>query len=356
MLSPLLAARAARDAGFEVHVITRVDRHREAIEAEGFHVHAIDWRRGSVRPFDFMKTIYQIRRLYKAIQPAITHHIALEAIVLGGLAARNLKIPQVNTLAGLGFVFISRTTKARLLRLLFAWLLPRLLAKPNSALVVQNPHDLQHMIRLGIRSERIVMIGGAAFDLGAVRPLPEPPHPIAAAFVGRMLEDKGVRTLVEAHKMLVDGGQPIRLVLAGLPDPANPASIKSSELEAWSRSPHVQWLGYSDVAKVWAMAHIAVLPSRREGLPQSLLEAAAYGRPIVATNVPGSTEIAQVGVNALLVPVDDAKALALAIATLAADADMRRQYGIASRRLAEGKLSGASVGPAIVALYSRLLK
>jgi glycosyltransferase involved in cell wall biosynthesis len=355
VLSRLSTARAARNAGFEVHVITRVDGYREAIEAEGFHLHAVSWRRGSVRPFDFMKTIYQIRRLYKSIQPAIVHHVALEAVVLGGLAARSLGIPQVNTLAGLGFVFTSRKMKARLLRPLFAWLLARLMAKPDSVLVVQNPHDLQEMNRLGIPSERMAIVSGAAFDLGAIQPLPEPPPPIAVAYVGRMLEDKGVRILVEAHEMLMQSGRPIRLLLAGLPDPANPTSIQRTELEAWSRKPHVEWLGHVDIAKVWGRAHIAVLPSRREGLPRSLLEAAAYGRPIVATNIPGSREIAQAGVNALLVPIDDARALAFAIATLVADADMRHRYGHAGRRLVERKFSNTSVGPAFVDLYLRLL-
>jgi glycosyltransferase involved in cell wall biosynthesis len=110
-----------------------------------------------------------------------------------------------------------------------------------------------------------------------------------------------------------------------------------------------------DIADVWAGAHIAVLPSRREGLPKSLLEAAACGRPIVATDVPGCREIARANVNALLVPADDATALADAIERLAADGDLRRRFGAAGRRIVEQEFSSDRIGHATVALYDRLL-
>src|SRR5262249_3313484 len=141
-----------------------------------------------------------------------------------------------------------------------------------------------------------------------------------------------------------------------LPPPANRPASPPQEIEAWRRRPGVEMLGHvGDIREVWRRAHIAVLPSRREGLPKSLLEAAACGRPIVATDVPGCREIARQDYNALLVPTDDAGALAAAIDKLVHDADLRWRFGAASRRLVEAEFSAARIGDETVALYNHLL-
>ena len=128
-------------------------------------------------------------------------------------------------------------------------------------------------------------------------------------------------------------GRPVRLLLAGEPDPANPASIPPEEIASWKAREGVEVLGQvADIREVWAAAHIAVLPSRREGLPKSLLEAAACGRAIVATDVPGCRVIARDGVNALLVPPDDPAALADAIDVLARDPVLRQTFGLRAGR------------------------
>lgn len=175
------------------------------------------------------------------------------------------------------------------------------------------------------------------------------------AFVGRLLDDKGIRT-VAAHDILRQRGKSIRLLIGGEADPANPASIPADEIEGWKRHQGIEIRGHvSDIAKLWASAHIVVLPSRREGLPKSLLEAAACGRPIVATDVPGCRVIARQNVNALLVPPDDAQALANAIERLPMDPALRQRFGVAGRKMVEGEFSSVRIGPDIVALYDRLL-
>ena len=154
-------------------------------------------------------------------------------------------------------------------------------------------------------------------------PLPEPAGPFTVGYVGRLLDDKGVRTLVRAHELLAQRGIVINTLLAGEPDPSNPASIPDHVLAGWRHIPNLQLLGHvEDIRSVWAQAHVAVLPSRREGLPKSLLEAAACGRPLIATDVPGCREIARNDVNALLVPVDNAEALAAAIERLMKDREL----------------------------------
>jgi len=165
-----------------------------------------------------------------------------------------------------------------------------------------------------------------------------------------------VRPLVRAHELLAARGIAVRLLLAGTPDPSNPASIPDSVIDSWRNQPNLVVMGHvSDIASVWAQAHVGVLPSRREGLPKSLLEAAACRRALIATDVPGCREIARQDQNALLVPVDDAEALATAIETLMNDAALRHRFAAESRRMAVEEFSSARIGEEIVALYRTLL-
>jgi mannose/cellobiose epimerase-like protein (N-acyl-D-glucosamine 2-epimerase family)/glycosyltransferase involved in cell wall biosynthesis len=349
-------AHAARRAGFEVHVATRVDRHRAAIEAEGFHLHPISWRRGSLDPRDLVRVVREVRRLYGSIKPDLAHHVALPATVVGSLAAIGLPVVCLNAMTGLGTMFISDTAKVRLTRALLTLSIRTLLNRSRTAVLVQNLDDQAVMERLGVDGERIALIPGSGVDIDTLTPKPEPAPPVTIAFVGRLVESKGIRTLIAAHERLNERGRNIRLLIAGVPDPANPTSIPPHEIEAWSRRPNVTHLGYvEDIGALWARAHIAVLPSHREGMPLSLLEAAACGRPLVATDVPGCRDIARAGVNALLVPLDDAEALADAIEHLALDAELRHKFGTASRELVASQFSSERIGSDLVRLYRSLL-
>src|SRR6266498_618883 len=231
-----------------------------------------------------------------------------------------------------------------------------LLNRSRAAVLVQNLDDRALIERLGVDRDRIALIPGSGVDVDAMVASPEPAGPITIAFVGRLVGSKGIRTLLAAHERLIERGRDIQLVIAGLPDPANPTSIPPQEIDAWTRRPNVKHLGFvKDIDALWACAHIAVLPSYREGLPLSLLEAAACGRPLVATDVPGCREIARPGVNAFLVPLDDTEALADAIDRLALDPQLRRKFGKAGRELVELKFSSQRIGRDVVTLYRRLL-
>ncbi|MGE3150065.1 glycosyltransferase family 4 protein [Pseudorhodoplanes sp.] len=349
-------ARAARDAGYEVHVAARVGEGGARIAAEGFALHPLDWRRGSLNPHDLLGIVRQVRSLYRRLEPDLVHHVALQPSIVGSLAAAGMAFPRLNALAGLGFGFTSATLKGRLLRPVLGALLRALLNRPGAFVLVQNPDDAAAVRALGVAPERLFTIPGSGVDTDRLRPLPEPPGPVTAAFVGRLLDDKGVRPLIAAQAMLAARGEEVRLLIAGDRDPANPASIDAREIAAWKSRPGVTLLGHvDDIPGLWARAHIAVLPSRREGLPLSLLEAAACGRPIVATDVPGCREIARQGVNALLVPPDDAAALAEAIAALARDPQRRQRFAAAGRALVEREFSAAQIGRQIVAVYDHLL-
>ncbi|HEY4919135.1 MAG TPA: glycosyltransferase family 4 protein, partial [Xanthobacteraceae bacterium] len=246
--------------------------------------------------------------------------------------------------------------KARVVRTVIGTLLRLLVDRPRSVALVQNPDDRELLLRLGIAAERIVLIPGSGVDVDRLKPMAEPTGAITIGFVGRLLDDKGIRVLVAAHRQLRAKGTPVELLIAGTPDPANPASVSQAEAEAWGREPGITWLGHvDDIATVWARAHIAVLPSRREGLPKSLLEAAACGRPMIATDVPGCREVAIANQTGLLVPPDDPSALAVAIETLADDVGLRDRFGRAARALAEERFAEGAIGRAVTDLYLRLV-
>jgi glycosyltransferase involved in cell wall biosynthesis len=349
-------ARAARDAGFEVHVATRVKDGAAAIAAEQFILHPIAFARGSLSPFAALATILALRRLHRAVAPDITHHVGLQASVLGMIATLGRPAACVNAFIGLGYSFTSTAAKARAARRLIGAVLRPLVDRDGSIALVQNRDDLSALMSLGIPKGRIALIGGSGVDVTRLTPLPEPGGPPTFGFVGRLLEDKGVRTLIAAHRLLRARGSDARLLIAGTPDPANPASVTQEEATSWNNEPGITWLGHvNDIAGFWACAHIAVLPSRREGLPLSLMEAAACERAMVATDVPGCREIVIAEQTGLLVPVDNAPALAEAMNRLAGAPELRARYATAARKLVVERFAADIIGRQIVQLYRRLL-
>lgn len=352
-------ARAAQRAGFAVGVATRVAEHGERIRAEGFALHPLRWKRGSNGPLAALAAIAEIWRLYRRERPLIVHHVALKPAVLGSVAALIAGVPAVvNAVTGMGFVASSPSLRARLLRRPVSLALSHLIERANSRVIVQNEDDRRLLLALNpAAAPRIAVIRGSGIDLARFVPAQEPQAPpVVAGFAGRLLADKGVATLVEAQQLLRRRGVDLRLRIAGTPDPENPSSIDAATLARWRDLPGIAWLGQvEDIGGLWRQCHIAVLPSRREGLPKSLLEAAAMARPLVATDVPGCREIARPDENALLVPPDDAEALARALERLTGDAELRRRFGAASRRIVESDLAAEAVGEATVALYRALL-
>src|SRR6202048_2180112 len=265
-------------------------------------------------------------------------------------------LSQVNAITGLGYIFTSVSWRTQLLKQSMTWLRPWLLNRQHSLVLVQNPDDRSALIDLGIEPERMALIPGSGVDTDTLQPLPEPQGPITFGFAGRLLTDKGIRALVAAHGILREQGHDANLIIAGNPDPANPASVLLEEVEEWRRRPGITWLGHiEDIVSLWRICHFAVLPSHREGLPVSLLEAAACGRPMIATDAPGCREIVIEDQTGLLVPIENPAALAKAILRLAGSSELRARYGKAARQLVVNKLSAKIIGNSIVQLYDQLI-
>ncbi|HUE19015.1 MAG TPA: glycosyltransferase family 4 protein [Stellaceae bacterium] len=352
-------ARAAQAAGFEVGVATRVTQHGERIRALGYVVYPLSWRRGHLGPLASLAAIWEIARLYRREKPLLVHHVSLKPAWLGGIAARLAGVKLVvSMVTGTGYLGSSNRRSARLIAALTRIFWPVVLLRRHGRVIVQNAEDRAELTALSPKAaSRIVLIPGSGVDIRRWQPLPEPPVPVTAAYVGRMIAIKGIGTLVAAQQALQKQGVDLRLILAGESDAENPTAIDRATLETWRGLPGITWLGrVEDIGQVWRSAHIAVQPSvGGEGVPKSLLEAAAMGRPIVATDVPGNRAIARAGVNAELVPPGDAPSLAKALAELAVNPLRRHAYGLAGRSLVEKEFPDAAIEAATEALYRSLL-
>jgi glycosyltransferase involved in cell wall biosynthesis len=358
-------ARALRDAGYDIVVATRVRGHGERIRAEGFALCPLPWRRRGDGVLGALRALLAILRLYRAERPDIVNHVALKPVLFGGLArrlafgSRSPRVVSVDWVMGLGLGFTARTLPARLLRPLLGIALRAAVGGTGGRVVVQNPDDGAVLASLGLDRRRIVLIRGSGVDISRFVPLPEPKAaPITVALVARMLRGKGVFDAVAAVRQLRAEGLAIELLLAGATDPDNRDSLGDDDMSALAAEPGVEWLGrVEDVCSVWARAAIAVLPSTYgEGLPRALLEAAACGRPIVATDTPGCREVVRDGKNGLLVPPYDVAALAEAIAALARDPARRQAMGQAGRALVECEFAEPVIAEQTLALYDAILR
>lgn len=352
-------ARAAREAGYDVVVATRIAALRQAIEQEGFAAVDLGWRRGGLNPFRLAGDVLRVAALYRRVAPDIVHHVSLKPIVVGSLAALLVRRPAVlNAVTGLGYVFTARTPAARLLAAGLSALLGLLLDRPRTLTLLENEEDRRLAVeRWRVPPPRTAVNRGSGVDMRRFRPLPLPRNeaPVIAC-AARMVRTKGIADLVAASAELRRRGVGHRLLLAGDVDAENPAAVSRDALERWRDQHEIQWAGHvEDVRQVWQQADIAVLASHGgEGVPLSLVEAAACGRPLVATDVPGCRDIVQHGVNGFLVPVGSPAALAEALERLIADPALRARMGQASIDIAAG-FSSEAVSAATLALYRRLL-
>ncbi|MBI4633163.1 MAG: glycosyltransferase family 4 protein [Deltaproteobacteria bacterium] len=354
----LPVARAARAQGFDVVIATHVRDHGELIRREGFKLIPIRLRRKSKNPLQELLSLMELIRIYRRERPHIVHHVAMKPVLYGSISARLAGIPSiVNALAGLGYVFLSTERLAVLLCSLIKPLLRIMLDIPGGILILQNPDDCALFVEKGLsKKDQIIMIRGSGVDTEQFTSRPEREGIPVVMLASRMLWDKGVGEFVHAAKDLRARDIRARFVLVGRTDTDNPASIPVPILKEWRDSGVIEWWGNrEDMPEVLSQAHIVVLPSYREGLPKVLLEAAACGRPLVATDVPGCREIVRNGDNGFLVPLRDAGALADSLLRLIADRDLRKRMGARGRQLVLENFSEEMVVSATMAVYRQSL-
>ena len=360
VLHRLPIARAALQAGYQVLVATQLSQHRDLLEGEGFTVIPMKWRRSSLNPLHALGEIRQILAIYRRYTPDLVHHIALKPSLYGSIAARwSGTAPVVNNLAGLGQAFSSTGLAASVIRQGLITAFRLLFRRRHSCTIVENTDDRQFLIdTVGMSPDRAVLILGIGVDEARFAYHEESGQAIpAVVMVSRLLWPKGVRELVEAGRLLRTRGLDVVIRLVGKPDEASSVSVPQEALQAWHEQGDIEWLGHQDdIPKIWAEAAIAVLPSYyREGIPRSLLEAAACGRPVVTTDMPGCREIVEDGVNGYLVTPGDVASLADALEKLINDPLLRARMGRAGREMVLARFTERQVVGQTLETYRSLL-
>lgn len=356
----LALARRLRAEGYDVVVVAAEERgFRQRIEQDGFRFLPLRLQRASTNPFRELWTCVQLWRIYRAERPDLVHHVSIKPVLYGSIAARLAGRPAVvNAVTGLGYTFLPGVRRSPLGRITGA--LYRIACSGDRTIMLfQNPDDLEALVSAGlVPPARCALVRGSGVDVARFHVTPLPVGTPVVLLAGRMMWDKGVGTFVEAARALRRDGVDLRAVLVGIPDEQNPNAVPLETLRAWHAEGAVEWWGLrDDMPAVLASATIVVLPSTYpEGVPKILIEAAASGRAIVATDAPGCREIARHGVNATLVAPGDAAALAGAIKGLLADPGALETYGAAGRALAVAEFSEETVLTETLAVYHRLLE
>ena len=343
----------------EVVVVARPSGRMAEVEALGARTIALDYHRSSMQPAREAATVRRLAAILRQERPDTVHLIAMKPIVLGGLAALLARVPHVAVhMTGLGFLAISDTAKARIARRVALGIIGRLVLRPTSVLLVENPEDLAFLEAGGVRhGGRVAMLGGAGIDPAEFAGRHEPHGgPPVAALVGRMIRSKGVEVLMEAADILEQRGIALCVHLYGEFDDGNPETLARATVEAWDNSTTRRYLGVTrDVAAVWRRSDIFVLPAlSREGMPRALLEAAASARPLIVSDVPGCRHFVREGQEGLIVPPGDAVRLADALARLASDASLRERFGAAARAKVLAGYTEAAVEAAVEDAYRRM--
>ncbi|AIL13533.1 hypothetical protein IM40_08635 [Candidatus Paracaedimonas acanthamoebae] len=352
-------AKVALAKGYDVFLITSLSDCQKQIEAAGIKIIPLQYfNRSSGNLNTELLSLKELKTIYKNINPDLVHHVAIKPVIYGSLIAWINKTPRViNAFGGLGYLFTHKSLKTCFLRKIVQKILKILLNRPTSTLILQNCDDAKLLLdRHIIQKDHLVTIKGVGVNTDIFSYQEEPQiddkkGPLVS-FVSRMLKDKGILELIDAIKILRFQHIKAQFHFWGDLDPLNPSSITIQELNDWQQDGLIIWHGPTkEVVSVYHKSHLVVLPSYREGLPKTLLEAASCGRALVTTDVPGCREVVQNEKNGLLVPSKNALALAEAIQKLIINSPLRKKMGKQGREIIERNFSEKKLIQQTLQLY-----
>ena len=351
-------AVAARSAGYNVGISAHLGDKRNVLEDAGFSLYPHIISRSGTNPLIEIRNLLAMVKVFRKSQPDIIHLIALKPIVVGAIAARIYgKAQVVCAPIGMGYLFSSNDRKARLLKPIIRFVLRRVLNLRNTQVIIENDEDYESLISgQFVKKSNIQVIKGAGVNLPLYKATPENLDTQVVTMFARVLQDKGVLDFVEAAKIVHHDFPNAIFQLVGDCDPGNPTSFGEKEVRSWESAGAITWLGYrTDVPELLAASNIVCLPSYREGLPKTLIEACAAQRAIVATDVTGCREVVSHGSNGLLVPVRNPQKLAEAISELLRDPVRRAAFAQNGRTRAETEFASSIVIERTLAVYKKVL-
>jgi len=328
-------AKALQEQGHEVVMVSPAGECVSSLQEAGFRWLEQPLSRRGINPFAELGYLRQVEALYRAEKPDLVHHFTIKPILYGSYAARKLGIRAVvNTITGLGFVFLNPQLNAVLLRPLVKRFYRR--ALQGSQVIFESPDCMSFFTEHNlVKAEQSQLIVGTGVDTRVFVPLSEPENIPLVALPGRMLFDRGITDFIDAAVLLRDSGVRARFALVGANEPRHPSGIPLQQLGTWQKEGIVEWWGWQeDISAVFALADIICLPSYREGVPRVLIEAAASGRPIVTSDLPGCRQVVVDGENGLLVPPHSTTALAAALRRLIENRELCSAMGRRGRERA----------------------
>ena len=354
----LSLALSAIDAGYDVTLVSNFNKLESKIKNRGVNVININFVRSSKHPFTDLKNIFKLIFILRKEKPDIIHNVALKTILIASIAGLfSKKMVIINAFTGLGYVFSSDQLHAKLIRYFIKPIFKLLFRRSNYWTIFQNPDDMNLFERLGlINLNQSTLIRGSGVETNKFIQSDDLNKIPVVMLASRMLWDKGVGEFVKVAKRAYKNKINAEFMLVGGIDNDNPMSIPLSTLKQWVSNGDVQWEGHSDnMPDMLASASIVCLPSYREGLPKVLLEAAAIGRPLIASDGPGCREIVRDKYNGLLVKMRDADSLYEAVLMLVNNRKMRETMGRNSRTLVETELSTTIINTQTIELYRRVV-
>ncbi len=357
-------ACAAAEAGYEVYVATRIlDKEYRNLINDNINYINVNFNRSGVNPFREFLTIIGLILIIRRIGPDIIHNVALKPILYGSIAAKFIckDCNIVNAPVGMGYIFTSENFGAKILRPVVSFFLKYAFNSNFVKVIFENRDDLnEFVLKNYVKKSNAVLIRGAGVDIDKFYPIEKNINhnscTPSVTLVGRMLIDKGVIEFINASKILNATGIIVKFNLVGDPDPSNPSSIEESYLQSISGHNGLFWYGYTEnIFEIYGKTDIACLPSYREGLPKSLLEAAACGLPIITTDTIGCREVVIDGLNGLLIPVKSSECIASSITYLLNEPELRLRMGLMSREIAVKYFSSKIVIRETLDLYHELM-
>lgn len=353
----LSLARYLRAKGMDVVLASPDGPYVSKIRADDFRW--VEWRVGrkSLNPIGELISVLNLIRIYHAEKPLLVHLHTIKPVLYGSIAAKFMPVPAVvRSITGRGYVFLGKDLQAKLLRPLVRAIYHYALRADNNATIFENETDRQYFLNENLVDRKnSYIINGVGVDTQFFYPLPEPEGIPVVILAGRMLWDKGVGTFVDAARLL-HSKITARFVLVGKPDEGNPANIDYEILKHWVDEGIIEWWGWQDdMRSIFASCHLVVLPSLGEGVPTILLEAAASGRAIVATDVPGCRDVVVNGITGLLVSPQDPASLAKTLENLITNPNIRRSMGSAGRKMIEQRFSTVLINRETFQIYQSLI-
>ena len=343
------------ERGYEVSTLAPQDESSANLQDAGCrHIH-LEMDNKGVNPLSDLTMKRKLSRIYSEISPDLVVHYTIKPVIYGSMAAANIGIPFINNITGLGTAFIKKNWVTWLVKRLY-----RLSQKKANHVLFQNADDRELFGREKLIPEDVTqeVVPGTGIDTDHfnVRPYPES-NPVTFLLIARMLWDKGVGEFVEAARQIKLEFSDVRFQLLGFLDVSNRTAISRRQMHIWTEQGVIDYLGETDdVRQHIAFSSCVVLPSYREGLPRTLLEAAAMGRPIIATDVTGCREVVEHGVNGYLCKVRDANDLAERMKDMIRlSIDERREMGLKGREKVEREFNERVIVARIIEIINRLI-